>query len=332
MHTDIAERFRALAREMPKRIVFPEGGDPRVLEAAAACAAQRICEPIVLGVPEELWATARDAGLSLDGVELRNPTEQLALDRYAHAYTERRPNVDDATAHHILRRKLLFGAMMVSTGGADGMVAGATCPTARVIEAGALAIGLAPGVSVPSSIFIMVLPDSWPEDERLLFYADAGVNIDPTPEQLADIAVTTARTALRTLGIEPRVAMLSCSTKGSAVHPRVDRVVQATRLAQRKAPDLLIEGELQADAALVPRVARYKCPESRIAGRANVLIFPDLDSGNIAYKLTQYQARARAYGPLLQGFAKPISDLSRGASSDDIVTVAAFIAVMAQGR
>ncbi|HPD16183.1 MAG TPA: phosphate acetyltransferase [Planctomycetota bacterium] len=332
MHTDIAERFRALAREVPKRIVFPEGGDTRILEAAAVCASHRICEPIVLGVPDELQAAAKDAGLSLDGVELRNPTEQLALDRYAHAYTERRPNVDDATAHHILRRKLLFGAMMVSTGGADGMVAGATCPTARVIEAGALAIGLAPGVSVPSSIFIMVLPDSWPEDERLLFYADAGVNIDPTPEQLADIAVTTARTAQRTLGIEPRVAMLSCSTKGSAVHPRIDRVVQATRLAQRKAPDLLIEGEFQADAALVPRVARYKCPESRIAGRANVLIFPDLDSGNIAYKLTQYHGRARAYGPLLQGFAKPISDLSRGATTDDIVTVAAFIAVMAQGR
>jgi len=332
MHTDIAERFRALAREVPKRIVFPEGGDTRILEAAAVCASQHICEPIVLGVPDELQTAARDAGLSLDGVELRNPTEQLALDRYAHAYTERRPNVDDATAHHILRRKLLFGAMMVSTGGADGMVAGATCPTARVIEAGALAIGLAPGVSVPSSIFIMVLPDSWPEDERLLFYADAGVNIDPTPEQLADIAITTARTAQRTLGIEPRVAMLSCSTKGSAVHPRIDRVVQATRLAQRKAPDLLIEGEFQADAALVPRVARYKCPESRIAGRANVLIFPDLDSGNIAYKLTQYHGRARAYGPLLQGFAKPISDLSRGATADDIITVAAFIAVMAQGR
>jgi phosphate acetyltransferase len=332
MQTDIAQRFRALAREAPKRIVFPEGSDARILEAAALCARERICEPIVLGDPQELRAEAATAGVSLDGVEVRNPAEQLALDRYAHAYTLRRTSVDEATAHRILRRNLLFGAMIVSTGGADGLVAGATCASARVIEAGGLALGYQPGISVPSSIFVMVLPDDWPEEERLLVYADASVNVDPTAEQLADIAVTSARTAQRTLGIEPRVALLSCSTKGSAVHPRIERVVQATQIAQQKAPDLPIDGELQADAALVPRVARYKCPESKLAGRANVLIFPDLDSANIAYKLTQYQARARAYGPLLQGFARPISDLSRGATADDIVTIAAFIAVMAQGR
>ncbi|MBM4039821.1 MAG: phosphate acetyltransferase [Planctomycetes bacterium] len=332
MEMDVAQRFRALAREDPKRIVFPEGSDLRVLEAAAVCARERICDPIVLGHGDELRAAAQRAGLALDGVELRDPAEQLALDRYAQAYHKRRPNVDEATAHRVLRRNLLFGAMIVSTGGADGLVAGATCPSARVIEAGGLALGLAPGVSVPSSIFVMVLPDSWPPEERVLVYADASVNVDPTAEQLADIAVTSARTAQRTLGIEPRVALLSCSTKGSAVHPRIERVVEATRIAQRKAPDLVIDGELQVDSALVPRVAEYKCPASRIAGRANVLIFPDLDSANIAYKLTQYHGRARAYGPLLQGFAKPISDLSRGATADDIVTVAAFIAVSAQAR
>lgn len=329
MHTDIAERFRALARQAPRRIVFPEGSDPRILEAAAICARERICDPVVLGDAAHLQEAADRAGVTLGGVETRNPAEQLALDRYAHAYAERR-HVQEGVAHHVLRRNLLYGAMIVSTGGADGMVAGATCPSARVIEAGGLALGLAPGVSVPSSIFVMELPDSWPEEERILIYADASVNIDPTPEQLADIAITSARTAQATLGIVPRVAMLSCSTKGSAVHARIDRVVEATRIAQRKAPDLLIDGELQYDAAMVPRVANYKCPESPLAGRANVLVFPDLDSANIAYKLTQYQARARAYGPLLQGFAKPISDLSRGATADDIVTIAAFVAVLAQ--
>ena len=329
MHTDIAERFRALARQAPRRIVFPEGSDPRILEAAATCARERICDPVVLGDPAHLKEAADRAGVTLDGVEIRNPAEQLALDRYAHAYAERR-HVREGVAHHILRRNLLYGAMIVSAGDADGLVAGATCPSARVIEAGGLALGLAPGVSVPSSIFVMALPDSWPEEERILVYADASVNVDPTPEQLADIAITSARTAQATLGIVPRVAMLSCSTKGSAVHARIDRVVEATRIAQRKAPDLLIDGELQYDAAMVPRVASYKCPESPLAGRANVLVFPDLDSANIAYKLTQYQAGARAYGPLLQGFAKPISDLSRGATADDIVTIAACVAVLAQ--
>jgi len=330
--TDVAEHLKTLARRDPKRVIFPEGTDLRIIEAAAICARERICEPIVLGDPEETARLAREAGFALDGVQIKNPAEQLALDRYASIYAQRRHTVDEAVARHILRRHLLYGAMVVSTGGADGMVGGATCPTARILEAGGLAIGYEPDISVPSSIFIMVMPDSWPDDERVLIYADAAVNIDPTPEELADIAVTSARTARQLLGMEPRVAMLSCSTKGSAVHPRIDRVVQATELARKKAPEIEIDGELQADAALVPRVAKIKCPQSKIAGRANVLIFPDLDSANIAYKLTQYQAKARAYGPLLQGFARPICDLSRGATADDIVVVAAYTVVKAQAR
>jgi len=332
METDIADRFKALARAAPKRIVFPEGSDPRIIEAAAICARDQACYPTLLGKPDKIRALAGQAGISLDHVELMNPTEQLAFDRLATMYAERRSNIDKATARRILRRHLLYGAMMVSAGGADGLVAGATCPSARVLEAGGLAIGYEPDISVPSSIFVMVLPETWPEEERVLVYADAGVNIDPTPEQLADIAVTSARTARQTLGIEPRVAMLSCATKGSAVHPRIERVVKATEIARRKAPEIEIDGELQADAALVPRVAKIKAPESKVAGRANVLIFPDLDSANIAYKLTQHQAKARAYGPLLQGFAHPISDLSRGATADDIVTITAFTVVKAQGR
>lgn len=332
MDTDVAKRFKALAREAPRRIVFPEATDTRIIEAAAICAREGICEPVLLGGEERVAAAAAEARLSLDGIRVQDPAEQLALDRYASAYAKRRRHVDESVARRIVSRNMLFGAMVVSTGGADGMVGGITCPTARIIEAGGLAIGYEPGISVPSSLFVMVLPDDWPEDRRVLLYADAAINIDPTAEELADIAITTARTARQTLGMEPRVAVLSCSTKGSAVHPRIDRVVRAVEIVRQKAPDIEIDGELQADAALVPRVAQLKCPESKVAGKANVLIFPDLDAGNIAYKLTQYHGKAKAYGPLLQGFARPIADLSRGATVEDAVVVTAFTVVKAQNR
>jgi phosphate acetyltransferase len=218
--------------------------------------------------------------------------------------------------------------MMVREQDADAMVAGITKPTSQVISAGALAIGYAEGVTLPSSFFIMVIPGAPP---RTLVYSDAAVAIDPNPEELAQIAITTARNARKLLAIEPRVAFLSFSTHGSANHPRVQKVQEAVRQARLLAPNICIDGELQADSALSPQVAQTKCPDSPVGGTANVLIFPDLDSGNIAYKLTQYLAGAQAIGPVMQGFRYPLNDLSRGATVDDIVAVSAIACLQAMG-
>ena len=293
-----------------------------MVRAACRLAAERIASPILLGRQDQITALAE--GESIDGVEIVDPASSAKLEPYGAAYAARRDGVSQKMALRLVKRPLFFAAMMVRQNEADAMVAGITKATTQVISAATLAIGYRQGISQASSFFIMVLPG---QPEKVLIYADSAVVVDPSAAELAEIAVLTARNARTLLDIEPRVAMLSFSTHGSAAHPRVDKVREAVELARSMAPELLIDGELQVDSALSPRVAGKKCPDSPLQGEANVLIFPDLDAANIAYKLTQYLAGAQAIGPVMQGFAKPVNDLSRGASVDDIVGVVAIAAL-----
>jgi len=312
-----------------KRFVLPESSDERILKAASITASEGLGTPVLLGEPSEIRERAKTLGVDLDGIEIINPKDFPRFNEYVKRYMGLRTGKageNEAVARRVLSKPIYFGAMMVEMGDVDAMVAGASTITATVIRAGKLIIGLQEGISVASSFFIMVIPNF----DRLLFFADAAVNPDPTPEELADIAITTGRSYRAVLGSEPRIALLSFSTKGSAAHPLVEKVVKATEIAKKKAPDLLIDGELQADAALIPAVAAKKLKEeSPVAGKANVLIFPDLNAGNIAYKLVQHLAGAGVYGPILQGFRKPISDLSRGATVEDIVGVMAILGAQA---
>jgi phosphate acetyltransferase len=315
------------ARANSARIVLPESDDERVVQAAAVAAAEGIAHPVLVGQASAIETLADKSQTSLDGVEIWDPHETGRLQTYAQRLHERREHkgMKPDEAHEMAAQPLFYGALAVALDDADGIVAGAATTTADVLRAYIFSIGMAEGVKCVSSSFLMVLPGS-DSSERSFVFADPSVVPDPDPEELASIAVASARTLKRLTGEIPYVAMLSFSTKGSARHPNIDKVMQATEIAKRTAPEFTIDGEMQADAAIVPDIARKKAPGSPVAGRANVLIFPNLDSANIGYKLVERLAGARAFGPLLQGLARPASDLSRGCRSDDIVNTIAMTA------
>ena len=331
MKVDIVKTLIRRAKQKRRRVVLPEAEDERVLLAAIELARDQIAEPVLVGNPHDIAAALKSRGARLDGITIENPVNSKHLPHFTEIYLQARPKASNKVVTRLLSKPLFFAALMVRAGAADALIAGAANPSARVIEAGLMGIGTSTDINTPSSFFLMVVPSIDGGEARHLVFADCALNVDPDPATLADIALASAASAERLLGEPARVALLSFSTKGSARHPHVDKMTQALEIARARAPALAIDGELQADSALVPRVANLKLAEpGEVAGQANVLIFPDLNAGNISYKLTQYLAGAQAIGPILQGFNRPVSDLSRGASAEDIIASTVIALALAE--
>lgn len=317
------ERLTKRAQENRRRLVLPESLEPRTLQAANKVITDEIADVIFVGKKDEVLGRAFELDLPhIEKARFVNPDDIEFTEPYAELYQKLRAKkgVTIEQAREQVRNPLYLGCLMIKNGDADAMVAGALSPTSHVLRAAFQVLKTKPGISVVSGAFIMLLPDNCPfGDDGMLIFADCAVVPDPTAEELAQIAVSTAKTTRDIAGLEPRIAMCSFSTKGSATHERVDKVIRATELAHEMVPDLLLDGELQSDAAIVPNVGNMKAPGSPVAGHANTLIFPSLEVGNIAYKLVQRLAGAGAVGPILQGLAAPVNDLSRGATVEDII-------------